>query len=301
MKPSAKLGLVFLLAVCAALLFKFLIGDSTVTLFMPRGTVAAHELQVLLQLAGIMLALGAPMLVLFCVFAWKYRADNAEAKFEPDRIASGRMQLLMWLIPALFVAVMWGVTWKGAHKLDPFKPIASDKPPITIQVVALRWKWLFIYPEQHVASTGLVVFPEDTPIHFDLTADGPMSLFWIPQLGGQMAAMTAMKTQLNLIAERGNYDGKNTEINGQGYSDMVFDAKAVSREDFDAWVRQTRMSSAMLDSDAYAKLAEPSRDAPQMYFGSVDPDLFSTIMMKDKPATADKEPARPEAPAMHGM
>lgn len=303
MKMSAKIGLGVLIAACVAVFFKFLIGGSTVALLMPRGIIASHELQVLLKLVGIMLALGIPILLLFYAVAWKYREDNKNNPYEPDRIAGTKTQLLMWGIPFLFVMVMWAVTWKSAHLLDPRKPIASDKPPITIQVVALQWKWLFIYPEQHVASTGIVVFPEDTPVHFEMTADAPMSLFWIPQLGGQMAVMSSMKTQLNLIAEHGSYAGRNTEINGQGYEGMTFDANAVSQKDFDAWVQRTRLSEVVLDSQTYEKLAVPSRDDPQMYFSNVDADLFDRIMMKDKSNTTDgvENAESPEKTEMPGM
>jgi cytochrome o ubiquinol oxidase subunit 2 len=308
MKPSSKLTLGALSVVLAAIFFRLLVGDSVVALLEPRGIIASRELQVLLKMTGVMLVLAIPLLALFYGLAWKYRADNPHTEYDPDRTGSAKAQLMIWAIPAIFIAVLWGITWKSAHWLDPYSPIKSDKPPITIQVVALRWKWLFIYPQQGIATTALIEFPENTPVHFELTADAPMSSFWIPQLGSQIYAMAGMKTQLNLIAEKGDYTGRDTEINGQGYEGMVFDAKAVSQSDFDAWVQRTRLSSVVLDAETYAKLAVPSRNDPPLIYAGVEPNLFGTIMMngdtsskhKVGPAPDETEPKETEKP-MNGM
>ena len=309
MKPSAKLILGAFSIVLAAIFFRLMIGDGVVALLEPRGLIASQELRVILKTSGIMLMLAIPLLALFYAIAWKYRADNTKNEYDPERTASVKTELLMWAIPVMFVAVLWGVTWKGAHQLDPYAPIKNGKHRLNIQVVALRWKWLFIYPEQNIATTGVVAFPENTPIHFELTADAPMSSFWIPQLGGQMYAMAGMKTQLNLIAEKGDYAGRNMEINGEGYEGMTFDAKVLSEGDFNAWIRQARLSSASLDPETYAKLTLPSRNEPPFSYATVQPGLFNTIVTKHMPPVKDADKQEYAAPpalnepemSMHGM
>jgi cytochrome o ubiquinol oxidase subunit 2 len=157
----------------------------------------------------------------------------------------------------------------------------SSNRPVAIKVVALRWKWLFIYPEQNIATVNFVEFPERTPVHFELTADAPMSSFWIPQLGTQIYAMAAMQTQLNVMANsEGEYAGKNMEINGAGYADMNFKAKSVSRDDFDAWIQHVKQASSTLDQVAYEDLAKPTEANPVAYYSSVTQGLYDSIMMK---------------------
>jgi cytochrome o ubiquinol oxidase subunit 2 len=199
--------------------------------------------------------------------------------------------------------VLWGIVWKSTQALDPFNAIDSSKPPITIQVVALRWKWLFIYPKQDVATVNHVMLPAHTPVHFELTADGPVSAFWIPQLGSQIYAMGAMMTQLNIIADRpGEYPGRNVEINGDGYSDMTFTAKVVSDEDFDRWVSETKQDREVLDAASYDALVEPSTNNAQASYAAVEPGLFDTIMKKYMQPMPSGSPEQPEPEMdMYGM
>jgi len=216
--------------------------------FDPQGPVALEERNLIVIAVVLMLLVAIPMLVALYTFAWKYRAGNKKAKHDPERVGGTWRQLIWWAIPAALIAVIAVINWKSTHALDPTNAIASSNAPLTIQVVALEWKWLFIYPTQGIATVNFIQFPENTPVHFELTADAPMSSFWIPQLGSQIYAMAAMETQLNLMADTtGEFTGKDTEINGAGYAGMTFIAKSSSQADFNAWVASVQNSSNTLD------------------------------------------------------
>jgi len=246
-------------------------------LFNPQGPIAAAEIDLIKTMVFLMLIIVVPMFILLFTFARKYRAGNAKAQRASEAA-----------IPAALVAVLAVFSWGSVHAVDPYAPIPASEAapgaqPITIQVVALPWKWLFIYPAQNIATVNFIQFPVGTPVHFELTADAPMSSFWIPQLGSQIYAMAAMETQLNLEADKiGEFVGKDTEINGAGYAGMQFMAKSSSQEDFDAWVATTQSSStyAPLTMDAYNALAAPSENNPATFYSSVEGDLFDNIMMK---------------------
>ena len=252
--------------------------------FDPQGPIASQERDLIILAVLIMLVIAIPMLILLYTFAWKYRAENKKAKYDPDHVGNVLKQLAWWAIPAAAIVAIAIINWKSTHALDPTQPIASANPPLTIEVIALQWKWLFIYPAQGIATVNFIQFPEQTPVHFELTADGPMSSFWIPQLGSQIYAMSAMQTQLNLMANTtGEYTGKDTEINGAGYSGMTFVAKSTSQSDFDAWIASIQQSTSTypaLTMDAYDTLAEPSKNNSPTYYSSFDPNLYNNILMK---------------------
>ena len=191
---------------------------------------------------------------------WKYCIKNEDAKYDPDHTYGPLGELIMWGLPSIIVVVMAIVTWDATHKLNPYKPIESEVKPLTIQVVALDWKWLFIYPEQGIATLNFFHIPEQTPIHLRLTADGsPMNSFWIPQLSGQIYSMTGMSTQLHLMADGpGEYVGRAVEINGEGYADMTFSVKSTSPKDFEDWVAEVKKSPLHLTEDVYNELVKPS-------------------------------------------
>jgi cytochrome o ubiquinol oxidase subunit 2 len=287
MTLGRRILLMGLFGLSLVLLFSALIGTRPVALFAPAGTVATHERDVILLSFGTMLVMAIPMLVLLYLVAWRYRESNTKVSYKPKSVAKVRGELVLWALPTVIVLILWGVTWKSSHALDPFTPIASDRKPVAIQVVALPWKWLFIYPDQGIATVNQITIPAHTPVHFDLTADGPMSSFWIPQLGSQMYAMAAMHTQLNLMATtEGIYPGRNTEINGEGYAGMTFNATVVSPEAFEAWAAEAKRSAEVLDDESYRVLAAPSADHPPVIYSSVEPGLFATAMMKDMMPTS---------------
>jgi cytochrome o ubiquinol oxidase subunit 2 len=191
-------------------------------------------------------------------------------------------QSILWLVPTSVIAIMAVVTWQAAHKLDPYQPLKSEFKPLTIQVVALDWKWLFIYPEQGIATLNYVQFPAAIPIHFTLAADGsPMNSFWIPQLSGQIYSMSGMSTSLHLMADGpGQYTGRAAEINGKGYADMTFVVRSSSTSDFEDWVGHVKQSSEQLTEATYSDLIKPSIKNPITFYSSVENNLYHKIMMK---------------------
>lgn len=231
---------------------------------------------------AVMLAVAIPMLTLLYFFAWKYRETNSNAKHEPNKRLGKFAVIGLWLIPVTTILVLTSVAWPATHKLDPHKAISAEAKPLNIQVIALRWKWLFIYPEQGIATVNYVQIPVNTPVKFDLTADeAPMNSFWIPHIGGQLYAMTGHSNQLNLMADTpGDYTGRAAEINGDGFSGMNFSAQVVSSEDFEQWSQDVVQSPNMLDAAAYSKLLLPSENNPAAFYANAKPNLYDTVLLK---------------------
>ena len=245
----------------------------------PQGPIAAAERQIMLNATGIMLAIVIPtILATLGVAAW-FRASNKRARYLPSFEHSGRLELLVWAIPAMTVLLVGGVAWVGAHDLDPGKPISSTAKPVNVQVVSLDWKWLFIYPEQGIASVNKLVVPVGTPISFELTSSSVMNSFFVPQLGSQIYTMSGMATRLHLQADHlGTYAGLSTMFSGDGFSDMRFTVDAVTNDGFAQWVRQTRQTGSALDKQAYADLVKPSKAVAPFTYRAVAPELFSGIV-----------------------
>ena len=230
----------------------------------PKGLISIQQRRLMIQASLLMLIVVIPVFVLTAVFACKYREGNTRSKYTPDWEHSALAESIWWGIPLLIIVVMAFITWKSSHELSPFKPLESDVKPITIQVVALDWKWLFIYPEEGIATVNYLQFPEKTPLNFLITADAPMNSFWIPQLGGQVYAMPAMTSQLHLLAnETGVFRGASANLSGEGFAGMIFEATATSQEDFESWVKQVKGSSKKIGVDSYGVLAAPSQYNPQ--------------------------------------
>lgn len=282
-------------------------------IFDPQGPIAGQERNVIVLMVLLMLIVVVPMFIALITVARKYRAGNLRRQnYDPERRHHAWNELIMWAIPAALVAVLAVITWRSAHAIDPLQPISamsaggSGVAPLTIEVVALPWKWLFIYPAQNIATVNMIEFPAAMPVHFELTADAPMSSFWIPQLGSQIYAMAAMETQLNLMASTtGEFIGRDTEINGEGYAGMTFTAKSVTPADFTAWVAAVQSTStyASLTLDTYNALAAPSSNSPTAYYSSVEGDLFNNVMMKYMgPRGMQASSQMPSSgPAMPGM
>ena len=253
----------------------------------PQGPIGAAERTILLDATAIMLAVILPVIVLTLVFAWWFRAGNERAIHLPDWEFSGRIEVVVWSIPALTVGFLGGMAWIGAHELDPRAPIPSNVPPVNVQVVALDWKWLFIYPDQHVASVNRLVVPAGAPLSIRITSATVMNSFFVPQLGSQIYAMAGMATRLNLLADRpGTYPGLSAQFSGDGFADMRFDVVAMDAAAFETWVQTTRSGGGKLDGQSYGQLARPSAAVAPMTFGDVDPGLFDGLVMGDPPALA---------------
>ena len=255
----------------------------------PKGPIASAERLILFNSLGIMLAIVIPTILATLAVAFWFRASNWRASYQLDFTYSGRLELLVWSIPAMTVLLVGGVAWVGAHDLDGRKPIDSAATPITVQVVSLDWKWLFIYPEQGIASVNHLTVPVGTPISFELTSSTVMNSFFVPQLGGQIYTMSGMVTRLQLKADHlGTYPGLSAMFSGDGFSDMRFTADAVSDDRFAQWVSQAREAGPVLDRTSYAELAKPSKAVAPFTYRAVAADLFSgvvnTASAMDKPS-----------------
>jgi cytochrome o ubiquinol oxidase subunit 2 len=244
-----------------------------------QGPVASAEALIMLNATAIMLVVVVPVIVAAFAFAWWYRSSNPRANRSTDESYEGRIEFVTWSIPALIVILLGGVIWIGSHQLDPRAPIPATGDPLRVEVVALDWKWLFIYPDQRIATVNQLVIPARTPVNFRLTSATVMNSFFIPQLAGQIYTMGGMTTHLNLLAdEPGEYPGFSAMFSGDGFSEMRFVAKAVPAGDFDAWVTQVRGSGPALDGAAYAQLAKPSTAVPPTTYRSVEPNMFERII-----------------------
>jgi cytochrome o ubiquinol oxidase subunit 2 len=245
----------------------------------PQGPIASAERLLLINSTAIMLVVVVPVILATLGFAWWYRASNPRAIRSPDESYEGRIEFVVWSIPALIVILLGGVIWIGAHQLDPRAPIPADAKPLQVEVVALDWKWLFIYPEQGIAAVNQLVIPVGTPVHFRLTSATVMNSFFVPQLGSQIYTMGGMTTHLNLLADApGEYPGISAMFSGDGFSDMRFIAKAVPASDFNVWVARVRGTGPALDEAGYAQLAKPSIAVPPTTYRSVEPNLFERII-----------------------
>ena len=245
----------------------------------PKGPIGISERSIIYLATALMLIIVIPVIAMIFAFAWQYRASNTRATYTPNWDTSHKIAVVVALVTCSIVLWLAILTWRTSHTLDPYRPLASATRPITIDVVALDWKWLFIYPELNIASVNEVAFPANVPVNFRITASSVMNSFFIPQLGGQIYAMPGMQTKLSLIAgEAGSYDGMSANYSGAGFSDMKFKAVAMSVQGFQDWVAKAASSSDHLSGDAYKALARPSEKSPVAYFSSVDPGIYPALL-----------------------
>jgi len=244
----------------------------------PVGPVGANDAEILRDALLIMLAIIVPTIGLAFWMAWRYRASNTRATYRPNWAYSGRIEAVVWSIPILTIMFLGGLIWIGSYRLDPFRPLPSRTPPLEVQVVSLDWKWLFIYPQQGVATVNDLVVPTGTPVHFSITSASVFNVFFVPRLGSMIYAMPGMVSQLNLQADRpANMFGLSAHFSGDGFSDMQFQARSLSPEQFSGWARQARGAGPALDTAAYARLARQSRNVKPYAYGAVDPRLFDAV------------------------
>jgi cytochrome o ubiquinol oxidase subunit 2 len=263
-------------ALCAATL---LAACEPAGILDPQGPIAAAERLLLINTTAIMLVVVVPVILATLAFAWWYRSSNLRAGRSPDLRYEGRMEFVIWSIPALTVMLLGGVVWISSHQLDPRAPIPAQAEPLRVDVVALDWKWLFIYPDQGIAAVNQLTVPAEIPISFRLTSATVMNSFFVPQLGSQIYTMGGMTTHLNLLADQpGKYPGFSANFSGDGFSDMRFVVEAVPASAFGAWIAQVRGTGSALDDAAYAELAKPSQAVQPKTYGSVAPQLFERIV-----------------------
>lgn len=245
-----------------------------------KGPVAVAERDVLFRAFAIMMIVVVPVFVMTFAFARRYRASNIRARYEPEWM-SDRIDAVVWIVPALIVASVGIHVWIFTHSLDPYKPLDPSVKPLEVQAIAQDWKWLFVYPEQRVATVNELAFRSGVPLSLKITSDTVMNSFFVPALGGQIYAMAGMQTQLNLLAdEPGMFVGRNTQYSGEGFADQHFAAIALSSADFESWVANVRRSPDILDDAAYATLARPSAAHPVSYYSDVRAGLFDRIILK---------------------
>lgn len=266
-----------------------LLGGCNMTLMDPKGQIGIQERDLILTATGMMLLVVIPVIVMTLAFAWRYRASNTKATYAPKWAHSGKIEVVVWGVPLVIVAALSVLIWKTSHELDPYKPLESNVKPIEIDVVALDWKWLFIYPEQGIATVNEIKFPANTPVNFRITSDSAMTSFFIPGLGGQIYAMAGMETKLHLISNENHvYDGMAANLSGEGFSDQKFKAYATTPEDFNNWVEQVKKAPQQLEMADFKELAKPSVKNPVGYYASVKPDLFQTIIDQYEGMNASK-------------
>ena len=250
----------------------------------PVGPVAAAEKQILINSTAIMLAIIIPTMIATVAFAWWFRRGNKKAVYRPDWEYSGAIELVVWSIPALTVLLLGGIAWISSHDLEPSKPLKSDRPPLNVEVVSLDWKWLFIYPEQGVATVNQLVVPAGTPVSFRLTSATVWNVFFVPQMGTMIYTMPRMTTRLNLQADRqGTFDGLSAHFSGDGFPGMQFKVQSLPPEQFAMWAQGARGSGPVLDGRGYAELSKPTSYVKPMIYGAVAPGLFDAIVANRAP------------------
>ncbi|MBB6734454.1 ubiquinol oxidase subunit II [Cohnella zeiphila] len=254
-------------------------GCKSMIVFDPKGPVGSQQRDLIYFTVGLCLIVTVPVLLLMVWILWRFREKrSSEAPYQPEWSHSTKLEIIWWGVPVVLILVLAVVTGRYTHELDPAKPLRSDVRPVTVQVASLDWKWLFQYPDQGIATVNYLVIPEKTPIRFELTSDGPMNSFWVPQLGGMVYTMSGMATTLHLQAdEPGSYMGTGANFTGREFAKMAFTTEAVKRADFDKWVADAKASGNALTEDSYRQLARPGTSG-QLTFASISPGLFHKIV-----------------------
>nr|WP_281438810.1 ubiquinol oxidase subunit II [Achromobacter xylosoxidans] len=256
-----------------------LLGGCNMEILSPKGDIGAQEKTLLFTATGLMLLVVIPVIIMILTFAWKYRASNTKADYQPKWAHSTAIEVVVWTVPCIIVAILAVITWRSTHALDPYKPLVSEHKPVTIEVVSLDWKWLFIYPEYDIATVNEIAFPVDVPVNFRITSASVINSFFIPQLGSQIYSMAGMETKLHLNArEPGTYAGISANYSGAGFSGMRFKAIATSQEGFDNWVKEAKASGTALTPAVYQELTKRSEHNPVAKYASVPPSMFDYIL-----------------------
>ncbi|MGB7177690.1 MAG: ubiquinol oxidase subunit II [Xanthobacteraceae bacterium] len=270
----------------------------------PRGPIGDAERLILFDSVAIMLVIVIPVILATLGFAFWFRASNDRAVYRPTWTFSGQLELLVWAIPALVITFLGGIAWFGSHALDPYRALPSETAPLEIEVVSLDWKWLFIYPNDGIASVNQLVIPISTPVHFKLTSSGVMNSFFVPQLGSQIYTMAGMTSQLNLQADSaGDYAGLSAQFSGDGFADMRFSVRALPSDLYQKWLTEAKAGDSALDMPAYAQLAKQSIVTKPMTYRAVDPHLFDAVVGETAPAAPgpDEKPGgQSRSPASNG-
>ena len=281
------------------------LGGCDMIVMNPAGDVARQQADLILWSTGLMLLIIVPVMVLTAVFAWRYRATNEEAEYKPDWDHSTGLELIIWSAPLMIIIALGALTWVATHTLDPYRPIgriAAGRPvpatqrPLEVQVVSLDWKWLFIYPEQGVASVNELVLPVDRQVRFRLSSSSVMNTFYVPAMAGMIYTMPGMETKLHAVLNKpGDFEGMSAHYSGAGFSKMKFRTHAVDQAGFDRWIARARTAPGRLDAATYLKLEQPSEDVKPMLFAGIEQGIFGRIVNL---CVAPNQPCMTES--MHG-
>ena len=266
----------------------------------PIGPVGAAEKTILINSTAIMLAIVIPTMIATIAFAWWFRRGNSKATYLPDWEYSGAIEMVVWAIPALTIMLLGGITWIGSHELEPSHPLNSAKPPLKVEVVSLDWKWLFIYPDQGIATVNQLVVPAGTPVSFRLTSATVWTAFFVPQMGTMIYTMPRMTTRLNLQADRqGTFEGLSSHFSGDGFPGMQFKVQSLPPDQFATWAQGARGQGLALDGRGYSELSKPSSYVKPMTYGAVAPGLFDAIVANRAPPNPVPAPQhnKPATPA----
>jgi cytochrome o ubiquinol oxidase subunit II len=278
-----KLLAVLMAVALAGLSINFLAGRHYAILD-TKGIIADEQRELIIFSTVLSLLIIVPVFWLTFHIVRTYRVGaktKKKVKYQPEWDGNKKLELLWWGIPSILILVLSVITWQTSHSLDPYRPIESNQRPLTIQVVAMQWKWLFLYPEQQVATVNYVQMPVDRPVKFVITSDAPMNSFWIPQLGGQIYAMTGMSGELNLMAdEEGAYRGSSANLSGEGFAGMNFAVNVTSEQQFNTWSNTAHDSPRIMNGDMYHSLSTPSQNTPPATYQLADVGLYDTVIAK---------------------
>ncbi|MBB6056009.1 ubiquinol oxidase subunit II [Tolumonas osonensis] len=256
-----------------------LLSGCNMALLDPKGIIGMEQKSLILTATWLMLIVVIPVIIMTFLFAWKYRASNKHATYRPNWSHSNKIEFVVWTIPLIIILILGTITWRTTHSLDPRNPIPSENRPLVIEAISLDWKWLFVYPEQGIATVNEIYFPANVPVQFKVTSGSVMNSFFIPQLGSQIYAMAGMQNQVHLMAsEEGAFKGMSANYSGAGFSGMKFMAYATSQDKFAEWVAKVKQSPNSLQWADYEALAKPSEQNPVAYYASVKPDLYQDII-----------------------
>jgi len=276
-------------------LLSFGLSSCSLAVLNPVGPVGAGDAAILINATVIMLAIVVPTILLAFWMAWRYRASNPRAEYLPYWSYSGRIEAVVWSIPILTIMFIGGLIWIGSHRLDPFRPLSSSKPPLEVQVVSLDWKWLFIYPKNGIATVNQVVIPTGTPVHFSITSASVFNAFFVPRLGSMIYAMPGMISQLHLQSdESARLRGISAQFSGDGFSDMQFEVKSVPDAEFETWMKSAQATDLPLDRDVYGKLLQQSERVQPATYRLADPELFNAIVQQTIPPGPGPEAESPQ-------
>ena len=280
-KRVAQVLISSLIAVSIVAVLAYVVQGRDIPVLNTHGTIANQQRDLILLTFGLGMLVVIPVITMLFVIAWKYRAGNTKAKYDPKFNGHLGLEALWWGIPCLIIIALSIITAISTHALDPYKQLESNAEPINVQVVALEWKWLFIYPDKGVATLNYLNIPENTPINLTLTSDAPMNSFWVPALAGQVYTMSGMSTKLHFMADKiGSFNGSSANISGEGFADMNFKVNSMTNANFSKWVSKSANSKTMLDSTSYAKIAAQSKNDGEITYMLMDNELYNKIIMK---------------------